>query len=509
MSWWRAIGRAFRAASAWLDRHRRLCLAVVAVWLLAVLFLRARGQAFWHDEVYTVLLAQLPLSTIWRAYLDAADLAPPLNTMLTHVSQWIRGPSEVVSRLPPMIGFVAAAILLSVAVRRRTNAVAALLPPLIFFLTPAWDYAIEARGYALSLFWFALALFAWTEASRGRRPALHWTLMGVALAGAVWTHYFAALAALVVVAGELTRQTARRTFVAAPWIACAGAALAAMPLLPLIRIAASQRTVFWARVSSIELGVVYRFAFGSLRTHQVEMYVLASTAAIELIRRLLRRSWPRHLDAHDVVAAIVCLALPAAGAVAGYWTGVLTDRYVTFTAAGIAFSAPLLVWMLTPACGLGEWIALVVLAVPAVGMSQKILIHPPVAHQRIDDRPLLREWLRSDESIVVAGGVDFLGLWYSIPAAQRSRVVHVADVDSELHFEGSNTVERGYLALSRWTPVQVVRVKALARARRPFLLYAYEVPWQQRGLADAGATLVELSREASDSGVLYRVTVPE
>jgi len=502
------LARAHHAACDWLDRHRAVCLVGLAAWLLILLGITARGRAFWHDEVYTVLTAQLSIPDLLRADRDGIDLAPPLNTIATHVVQAIAGPGEIVSRVPPMAGFAAAAILLSLTVRRRTNAIAALLPPLILAVTPAWMYGTEARGYALSLCWSALALYSWTEAIRGIRPTFHWTVMGAALAAAVWTHYFAALAALPIVAGEITRQLRYRTFSAAPWIAGLAAVLAVLPLWPLASAAASQRSQFWARASTVNFGEAYRFAFRGLDAYKITLFVLILIVAVELFRRARWRAWPRQLAAHDLAAVVVALALPAAGALFGYWTGVFSDRYLTFTIADVAFAVPILLWTLTPRCGLGEWVAAVALAASLIDISRDLRHHLP-PHARIDDHPLLREWLKSEEMMAVTGGIDFLALWYSLDEPTRSRVVHLADPDSELHFEGADTVERGYLALSRWTPVQVARVKLFTRTHRHFMLYAFDVEWQLRGLADVGATLIERARENSGSGVLYEVTVPE
>jgi hypothetical protein len=246
-----------------------------------------------------------------------------------------------------------------------------------------------------------------------------------------------------------------------------------------------------------------------LDTYKITLLLLIVIAVVELFLRARRRTWPRRLAAHDLAAVVVALALPAAGAVFGYWSGVFSDRYLTFAIADVAFAVPVLLWTLTPRCGLGEWVAAVVLAASLFDLSHSLLHHRPTLRRRIDELPLLREWLKDKKVMAVTGGVDFLSLWYSLDEPGRSLIVHLADPDSELHFEGADTVERGYLALSRWTPVQVARIKPFTRAHRRFMLYAYDVEWQLRGLAAAGATLTERARENSGSGVLYEVTLPD
>src|SRR6476619_3053719 len=97
-----ALRSAHSEVCEWIDDPRRVVLSLVAVWLFVLLATIAHGKAFWHDEVYTVLTAQLPVVTFWRAALDGIDYAPPLNTLLTHAVQVISGPGLVWSRVPPM-----------------------------------------------------------------------------------------------------------------------------------------------------------------------------------------------------------------------------------------------------------------------------------------------------------------------------------------------------------------------------------------------------------------------
>ncbi len=120
-----------------------------------------------------VLPAVTPLDERTWALALPLPVGPPLYTLVTHVLQMISGPGLVVTRLAAMIGFLAAAVLLFLTVSHRTNAMLGGLAVLLLCATPAWDYAVEARGYGLSLAFFALALYAWTEAAAGRRAAFH------------------------------------------------------------------------------------------------------------------------------------------------------------------------------------------------------------------------------------------------------------------------------------------------------------------------------------------------
>ena len=195
-----------------LDRHWRLLLAILIAVSVSVLVVQARGKSFWHDEIYTILGARLSPVTLWRASLDGMDLSPPLNTMVTHVVRAVAGEGPIATRLPPLAGFLTAITVVFLVVRRKSNVVVAVAAALMLCLTPAWRYAIEARGYGLALGLFALALYGWTESARGHRVAGYLTLMGVSLAAGVWTHYYFVLAFVPIVTAEATRQLAGDVF---------------------------------------------------------------------------------------------------------------------------------------------------------------------------------------------------------------------------------------------------------------------------------------------------------
>ena len=69
-----------------LDQHGVIeAIDPVALAVLGRPLSAALGKPFWHDELFTVLISQMPLSTMYRAAADGIDLAPPLNTALTRV----------------------------------------------------------------------------------------------------------------------------------------------------------------------------------------------------------------------------------------------------------------------------------------------------------------------------------------------------------------------------------------------------------------------------------------
>ena len=491
-----------------IDGRRAVLLTALCVWLAILLTLFARAKPFWHDEVYTILISQLPLTAFVQASRDDVDLSPPLNTLLTHAVHAVAGVGLVTTRLPAMAGLLAAVVLLFVTVRRRSNALAGCVAAITPCFTPAWAYAIEARGYGLSLGCFAAALHGWSEAAAGRRPALHWTIMAAALAAGTWAHYYALLAVLPIAAGELVRQITIRRFDAAPWMAIGAAGAAALPLWPILALANEQRATFWAGVTMPGVGTTYGYLLGELSTFAITGVALVAIVVIELVRRTRTTRSARRLSPHDLAACLVCLVLPAAGVALGHATGVFTERYVVFSTIGLAFALPLLFWRFMPDTRVGELIALAALVVSLVGLTARTVREPPVFRNPLAYHPTLAGVLEGSSRMAMTGGIAFLGVWYNLPEQDRSRVMYLADPIGQLRQTGTDTIDRGYLALARWTPVPVAPVGAFAEANPRFLLYSFASGWAERTLRSMGATMVVRGRAPFGDAVVYEVTLP-
>ena len=197
-------------ASARLDRHPLIALAVVGLLVVMTTVSMAAAKPLWHDEIFTVLLARLGAADLWTANLSGVDLSPPLNTLLTHVALSAGGTDPVVIRLAPLAGFALAVALIFEFVRRRSNTVTAVSAALLCCFTAGYRYSYEARGYGLMMGFAALSVFAWAEAAAGRRRWLHVPLLAIGLAASYWTHFYGVFAAAPVIAGELARTLRRR-----------------------------------------------------------------------------------------------------------------------------------------------------------------------------------------------------------------------------------------------------------------------------------------------------------
>ena len=106
----------------------------------------------------------------------------------------------------------------------------------------------------------------------------------------------------------------------------------------------------------------------------------------------------------------------------------------------------------------------------------------------------------------------FLQLWYYTPPALRGRLWYLADPDAAIRHTGSDTIDRGLLALARWTPVNVADYASFVGKHPKFRVYAAGSGWlldQWRidgGVAvevgaEPGARLLDVQRSSCERGV--------
>jgi len=493
--------------AAFLDRHRLPVLALFSLAFFVVVAAHAAAKPFWHDEIYTVLLARLPSArTQWAALRDGVDLAPPLNGFATRAVRAVAGSGPIAARVPAMIGFWVMLLAIYAVVRRRGNATLALAAAFIPFFTAAYRYSDEARPYGLMMAFAALAWLAWAEAARGTRRAQFLPILGVALAAGLWNHYFAALVFLPIAAGELVRSIRDRRIDRSMWLVILGALAAAAPLYPLLRDATSQTRHFWARPSIADVAGTYRFLFATLASGFAGWTLLAIAALIvfSLFRPAERVPALEPIPAHEVAAAAVAVLLPAIGVgLALIVSGAFVPRYAVPTTTAVSVVLPLTVARMARRAPLVDVVLLAALVV-AYGVSALAPIARP--EDPIAARPLLVRSLEMPGRTVAAGQLWFLQLWFYAPAALKPRVVYLADPDLALRYTGSDVVDRNYVALARWTPVPIERFDTFVDRNAGFRVYSAGAGWLLDGLRDHGAILETAGSEAG--GQLYQVTMP-
>jgi 4-amino-4-deoxy-L-arabinose transferase-like glycosyltransferase len=189
-------------------------------------------QSLWFDETYTLHVVRAgSLGALWDR-IGASESTPPLFYLLTWVWTQVTGDGEAALRTVPALAVIALVPVAYCALRRLAGPPAALASAWLVAVSPllGW-YALDARAYGLLMLTALLSVWA-LGAALERASAGRLALWALTAAAALWTHWFAAFLVL----GEalallwLRRDAWRRTL-----LASAGALLALVPLVGLLR----------------------------------------------------------------------------------------------------------------------------------------------------------------------------------------------------------------------------------------------------------------------------------
>lgn len=505
-------GRLGRWLADVLERHRVVVLFLLSAAVITTAAARARAKPFWHDEIYTILHSTLPsISAMWAASRDGIDLAPPLNSLLTRFVQSVAGVGPVATRLPAMVGYWTMTVVVFHMVRRRSNATLALAAALLPCYTAAFRYSYEARGYGLMLGLLAVGLYSWSEAAQGRRRALHLPLLALALTASLWSHYYAVLGLMPIAVGEVARLWRDRKPDWAVWGAISLSFLGALPLRPLAAAAAAQTQTFWARVGVTDLGAVYQFLIEPLRRVTPWLILGAVISAVLLSVSIFTGGKPseprRRLPVHEIAAGLAFLLIPAVGVLgARLFTGVFVARYALSAVIGLSLAVPLAVWWAVPRSGVPEVVLCLVLAGSFSRSAFESVRHArDPFHDPVEQRPQLVRHLAEPAPVVVTGGLMFLQFWYYTPPELRGRLWYLADPAAAVRHRGSDSFDRGFLALRRWTAVTVQDYRSFVEGHQEFCVYAAGSGWLLDELREAGARIDRVGLELGAS--IYDVAI--
>lgn len=491
------------AASVWLDRRHRAVLVALMLLVAVSTISSSASKPFWHDEIYTILLARLDLAAFRGALLAGVDLSPPLNTLLTRGAVAIGGDGLLATRLPALAGFWAAVAVVFVFVRRRSNAAMAAAAALLLCFTAGYRFSYEARGYGVMMGLGALSLHAWSEAAAGRRRRRHVPLLGAALAAGYWANYHAVFAAAPILTGELTRSVRERRIDAAIWAAIGASLLALLPLVPLIRIAASHVATFWHKPAFADLLPTYTFLFNSLLDPPVRWATLAALT-LGVLARAVRVSRVRGngVPPWEPVALALYVALPAVQLLAAVATGgVFVARYGLLAVPGACIAGALVVHRLTSP----SRAAPIVMAAVLAGTVAATIPLRPSFQNPARQRQALMELLSDGRAVAVTGGLMYLQLWYYTPPAMRERLHYLADRDLALRYTGSTTIDDGLAGLATWTGVNAVELQRFTAANPEFHVYGAGSGWLLPWLRDHEASIEPLGTEMGAPIALVRL----
>jgi 4-amino-4-deoxy-L-arabinose transferase-like glycosyltransferase len=491
-----------------LDRHAWLVFAAFASVCLVSLLVRARAKPFWHDEIYTILHAGLPtFGTMWRAGVDGFDLSPPLNTWLTRAVHAVVGVGHVSTRVPPMLGYMTMTVVVFSLLRSRANTVTALSGALLPCFTAAYRYSYEARGYGLMVGLFAVALYAWSQAARDRNRAFHVAVLAATLAGSVWNHYYGVLVFVPIAVGEGVRSLQRRRIDVGILGAFFAAALAIVPIYPLAAAARTQSESFWSRASMADVGTTYQFVFAPLVERDVA-YVAIAVGALAFFARASKsdRRLARGVPLYEFTAGLVALLIPVLGVALGVvLTGVFVPRYAISAVLAPSLVVPLIVWQRHTRGGVAELLLCGFLLFAFARSMGPSLLSRPVFVDPYLSKPLLQSAVTTGAGVISSSSLQFLQLWYYTPNSLKGRIRYLADVENARRFMASDTIDRGYLALHRWTTVPIEPYESFVAGHREFRVHEAGSGWLLRKLDEIGASKMDLGRGPGERLLLVQL----
>jgi hypothetical protein len=408
-----------------------------------------------------------------------------------------------------MVGFWLTTLVSFAIVRRRSNAVAGLIAMLLLALSGTFGSAYEARGYGVMLGLFALALLAWSEAARGHHRSLYLPMLGFTLAAGIWTHYYAALSILPILAGEVVRLGQRRKPDWGVLASLIGAGVTILPLYPLARMALAESATYWRHARFADLWEAYTSIMGAVFSPWA-LALIVCMGAISFTffcwKSSTRREWIR-IPAHEAVAAVATLLIPTLAVLIGVFvTGFFVPRYALSAVVGFAMIVPVVTWKLGPKNGVVEMLVCVVLLTSFGYVARDVRPSQSLAFESpLEARPLFVAALSRSKPVVVTGTL-FLQLWYYVPPENRRWLFYIADPTAALKFLGTDSLDRDYLTLRDWYPVGIQDYSTFVAAHPKFQLYAVEaLTWLPAKLREDGLNVREIGAESW--AILYEVCV--
>ncbi len=452
-----------------LSASRRYDLALLGAFTalyLAVLVPLAARAPLWFDELFLYHIARLPrLADVWRSLGEGLDANPPLVLLLTRLCQQMLGTSELVTRLPGLVGVWVLCVSLYGFVGRRCGRAYAIVAVLFTLATTACGTAWLARPYGWLLGCCGVAFVCWQRAAEGPPRRIALVGLTVSLACAFATHYYAFLVLVPFAVGELVRLVVRRRLDAGMALALAAGPATLVLLLPLALGASQSLAGFrWAPPWATILHA-YPFLVRAARWPFL--------AALLLVLWVRRRGKVPPLPAHEVAAALALMALPILGVCVGRWvTGLFTARYAMPAILGFAILLP----FVTARCSGGS------LALAGV-LSAVFLVYFAVAQRdayrqvgrlRLDVTRACEQLGRDrgdDLPIVVAEPFAFVQLLHYAPPELRPRLLYLSDPEAVRHCDPCYSCDWALRLLGRWTGAPVHDYHRFLAGHPRFLVY--------------------------------------
>jgi mannosyltransferase len=440
-------------------------------------------KPLWNDEIYSFAVARQPsVAAVWRALGKGADNLPPLDYWLRHGSMALLGTSAFAFRLPSLLAVCGAALVLFRVFARHLGLAGGWAAALLMLIVSGYAQSVEARGYALLLLLFAVALDAWDQLVDGRAPAPRAMTLLAALVAAVYAHYYGALYLLAFLAAAIAAMWIRRGVWLLPVLIVGVAGLACLPLLPLATAASRFSTNFWTPLTLTAALTFYRDLLAPAVSCLVVMGLALVVAPAEGDgARRSRGSLPGATTA--VLVATACLPVPLF-VMAKMWTGAFHPKFIPAAGAAICLLAIVLASQLATDI---RWRRLVFVAVPSLFLAvQAARQVESLFHQSSHGefaKGLARLQDAERQPIVIADDALFLELMFYDRDSTLTNCYFVYDVLPDHR----TNVDKAVAGLATIMPLRAVSFDRWVTEHRSFLYIGDERYPMIRRAAAAGA----------------------
>jgi hypothetical protein len=518
---WTRVQRRTDGIAAVLEKRWPLCVILFAEIYVVITALHAMRR-FWYDELFTFYICRLPsMSVIWSALKEGADLNPPLFYIATRAFQAAFGNSELVTRLPAILGFLVMSLCIFHYVSRYGSRLAALAAMTFPLITGAYYYASEARAYGMVLAFGGLAAVFWQSAARDERRKIALPALAAALTGALLSHCYAVLIFVPFALAELARSISRRRL-DWPMLACFALPCPTV-LLYLPMFAATRGDVF--------NNPIYRPEWGSIPDCYVTHFgaalwpVLAGLVILALVRP--RPEAPEGssgdkpssaVPAHEIVLAVGFALVPVFGVLLAMTvTGVFMDRYGVTALIGCSI---LIGALIAQRQSRAAAVSVLFIFIGTFALNSAMWIGGPMMKPKpsktIPRPPFVLSELAQDLPIVITNGLLFLEYDHYEAKAVTDQLYFLTDVANAVQYTGTGTFDRVFYTLQKWFPIRahIGDYRDFLATHSHFLVLAeYDFPmdWVMRKMLDdhvvltfkgefplqhGNAILVEVSRPA-------------
>ncbi len=495
--WTRVQHRSDRIAAG-LERKWLLFVILFADIYLFVTALHAMRR-FWYDELFTFYMCRLPsMSAVWSALKDGADLNPPLFYAVTRACQAAFGPSELVTRLPAILGFLVMSLCIFHFASRFGSRLAGLAAMSFTVITGAYYYASEARAYGMVLGFSGLAAIFWQSAARDERRRIALPGLAASLAGALLSHCYAILVLVPFALAEVARSISHRKldWPMLAWLAVpCPAVLLYIPMFAATRGALFNNPVYRPEWASIPACYVAHF-------EEALWPLLAGLVILALAKSAPEASSEdQHgaaIPAHEIVLAVGFALVPVfAVLLAMGVTGVFMDRYGVPALVGFSILVGALIArgarQSRPAAA-----AVVFIFIGAYALNSAVwiarLVSQPGAAKTIPKPQLALSELSRDLPIVITNGLLFLEFDHYESKAVTDQMYFLTDAAEAVRYTGTSAFDHGFYMLRRWFPIRahLEDYRQFLSTHSHFLVLAeYDFPmdWVMRKMLDDGVPL--------------------